>query len=145
MDKKLLKIVISTLLLIGVISFYVIQYHVYSPKSFDDLLGTDKANITKVLMRSGKNGSYVETTDKKKIKEIINLVNDRNYKKSSDQQSRVGYTYYYDFYSGNKNIMRITGYGNNIDVNGTYYDVSRSISIDSLTKWFNSLPINILK
>lgn len=33
-------------------------------------------------MRSGNNGSYVETTDKKKIKEIINLVNNRYYTKA---------------------------------------------------------------
>lgn len=41
--------------------------------------------------------------------------------------------------------MRITGYGYKIDVNGTYYDVSKSISIDSFNKWFNSLPINEYK
>jgi nitrogen regulatory protein PII-like uncharacterized protein len=144
-DKKLLKIVLPTLLLIGVISFCLIRYYGYSPKSFDKLLGTDEATITKVLMRNGSNGSYVETTDKEKIKEIINLVNDRNYKKSSNQEPRGGYSYYYDFYSGDKKVMRITGNGDNVDVNGTYYDVSKSISINSLTNWFNSLPLNTYK
>ena len=106
-NKKLLKIIIPALLLIGIILFCVILYYGYSPKSFDDLLGIDEANITKVSMRNGNNGSYVETTDKEKIKEIINLVNDRYYQKSSNQRKRVGYSYYYDFYSGDKEIIRI--------------------------------------
>ncbi|MBL4935078.1 DUF5301 domain-containing protein [Clostridium sp. YIM B02515] len=145
MDKKLFKILIPALLLIGIISFCLIRYYGYSPKSFDDLLGADEANITKVLMRNGNNGSYVETTDKEKIKELINLVNDRYYKKSSNQEPRSGYSYYYDFYSGDKHTMTITGNGDNVDVNGTYYDVSSSISVDSLTNWFNSLPVHALK
>lgn len=145
MDKKLLKIVIPILLLIGVFSFFLIRHYEYSPKSFDDLLGTDEANITKVLMRNGSYGSYVETTDREKIKEIINLVNNRYYKKSSNQEPRDGYSYYYDFYSGDQQIIRITGDGDNVDVNSTYYNISKPISIDSLTNWFNSLPVNTLK
>jgi nitrogen regulatory protein PII-like uncharacterized protein len=143
--KKLYKTVIPALLLIGIISFCLIRYYGYSPKSFDDLLGADETNITKVLMRNGNNGSYVETTDKEKIKELINSVNDRYYKKSSNQEPRVGYSYYYNFYSGDKHTITITGNGEKVDVNGTYYDVSRSISIDSLTNWFNSLPVHAPK
>jgi hypothetical protein len=124
-----------------VISFYLIHYFQYSPKSFDDLLGTNEANITKVFMRNGNNGSSVETDDKEKIKEIINLVNYRYYNKSLNQAPRVGYSYFYDFYSGDKRIIRITGSGDNVEINSTYYNVSEAISVDSLTKWFNSIPI----
>lgn len=98
MNKNLFKIAIT----ISVIIFCLIIYYGYSPKSFYNLLRTDEENITKVLMRNGDDGSYVETTDKEKIKEIINLVNDRNYKKSSDQEPRLGYSYYYDFYQETK-------------------------------------------
>lgn len=78
-NKKLLKILIPIILMICIISFFTIQY---SKKCFDDLIKNNEANITKVFMRSGSNGSYVETTDKKKIKEIINLVNNRYYTKA---------------------------------------------------------------
>lgn len=50
-----------------------------------------------------------------------------------------------DFYSGKKQILRITGSGNNVDINDTYYDVSKPISNKSLTNWFNSLPIKAYK
>lgn len=145
--KRLLTI-ISVLLIICITSFFTIQHSKemqYSKKSFKNLLKTNESNITKVFMRDGRNGNYVETTDKNKIKEIINLVSGKYYKKSSDQRLRCGYSYYYDFYSGSKQILRITGSGNNVDINGTYYDVSKSISYESLTNWFNSLPIKAYK
>lgn len=117
----------------------------YSKKSFNDLLKTKESNITKISMRNGNNGSYVETTDKNKIKEMINLVSGRYYKKSYDQSSRSGYSYYYDFYSGNKQILRITGSEDNVDINDTYYNVSKPISTKSLDNWFNSLPRDTYK
>lgn len=142
MSKKIFKIVIPVFLLICVILFCITQY---SSKSLDDLLGTKEANITKVFMRNGNDGSYVETTDKEKIKELINFLNDRYYKKSLNQRSRSGYNYYYDFYLKDKQIIRITGNGDNVKVNNTYCNVSKAISIDSLTNWFNSLHVNAIK
>lgn len=139
--KRLLTIV-SIILMICVISFLTIQY---SKKNFNDLLKTNESNITKIFMRNGSNGSYVETTDKNKIKEMINLVSGRYYKKSFNQSFRSGYSYYYDFYSGNKQILRITGSGDNVNINDTYYNVSKPISTKSLTNWFNSLPIKTYK
>lgn len=139
--KKSLTIV-SILLIVCVISFFTIGY---SKKSFNDLLKTKESNITKILMRNGNNGSYIETTDKNKIKEMITLVSGRYYKKSFNQSSRSGYSYYYDFYSGNKQILRITGSGDNVKINESYYDVSKPISTKSLVNWFNSLPIKAYK
>lgn len=128
--------------MICVISFLTMGY---SKKSFNDLLKTKESNVTKIFMRKGLNGSYVETTDKNKIKEAINLVSGRYYKKSRDQASRSGYDYYYDFYSGNKQILRITGSGDNVEINDTYYDVSKPISSKAIANWFNSLPIKAYK
>jgi hypothetical protein len=145
MNKVLLKVVISVLLIISIISVCLFRYYEYSPKSFHDLLGTNESNITKVIMGDGNTGNFVETTDKYKIKELIDLVNDRYYKKSSNQEKRTGYSYYYDFYSGDKQIGSITGHGDNVYVNRAYYNVSKPISVDTLTKWFNSLPVNVNK
>jgi hypothetical protein len=147
MNKVLLKVVILVILIISIISFCLFRYYEYSSKSFEDLLGTNESNITKVFMTDGNTGNFVETTDKDKIKELMDLVNDRYYKKSSNQEKRTGYSYYYDFYSGDKQIVRITGYGggDSVSVNSTYYNVSKPIDRDSLTKWFNSLPVNVNK
>lgn len=142
MVKKVLIVVIVALLLIGVISFCLIKHFEYAPKSFTNLLGTNEANITKVLMLNGSNGNEVVTNDKEKIKEIINLVNDRNYTKSSNQEDRTGYSYYYEFYSGDEVKVRITGGGDNVKVNDTYYDVSKPISSASLANWFDSLSVS---
>jgi hypothetical protein len=122
---------------ISVLLFIQIKY---PKKTFSELLGTDEANITKVLMRKGFDMSSVETTDKTKIKELINLLNDRYYRKVFKQELGTGYTYFYDFYLGDKVILRITGSGNYVYISDIRYDVSKEISLDSLNKWFNSIP-----
>lgn len=134
-----MKIILPTLLLVCAVLFCIAQY---TKKSFNDVLGTNEANITKVFMCNGSNGYTVETNDKDKIKELINSLNNRYYRKALIQLPRSGYSYFYDFYSGDKEIIRITGHGKNVNINGTYYSVSKAISIDSLTNWFNSLPVN---
>lgn len=58
---------------------------------------------------------------------------------------RSGYCYYYDFYSNKKLLIRLTGAGNNVAINDTYYNVSKSISLNGLGKWFKSLPIKPFK
>ena len=141
MTKKRFMVILSALLLIVIVSVFLIKHFENSPESFENLLGTNKANITKVLMRDGSNGNYVITDDKEKINEIINLINDRDYTKSANQEDRTGYRYYYDFYSGDNIKMRITGDGDVVEINNTYYGVSNPISSNSLTTWFNSLPI----
>ena len=75
------------------------------------------------------NDTDVVTNDKDKINEIINLLNDRNYTKSN-QEYLTGCIYYYDFYSGDeiKARVRISGDGNHVKFNSTYYDVSKPIS-----------------
>jgi len=136
MKKKLLWVGLPVILIICAVAFIQIQY---PRKTFDDLLGTNEANITKVLMRKGFDMSSVETTDKGKIKELINMLNDRYYRKAFNQELISGYTYYYGFYSGNKAILRITGSGNAVYANDTYCNVSKEISLDLLDNWFNSL------
>ncbi|MBC8060151.1 MAG: hypothetical protein H7Y18_05745 [Clostridiaceae bacterium] len=128
------------LFIICIILFVVIQYHY---KSFRTVLGTNEYNITKVGMQNGNSGGYVSTTDKEKIKELFNLVNKRYYGKSIIQlHMTTGYSYYFDFYVGDKVALRMLGSGNLIELNNKYYIVTKSVDNDSLTSWFNSLPVS---
>jgi len=144
MKNKLLWIVIP-LLLIAAISVLLFIQIKYPKKTFSELLGTDEANVTKVLMRKGFDMSSVETTDKGKIKEIINMLNDRYYKKSLNQDPRTGYIYAYTFYSGNNETLTMVCSGNNIHIynkentRGAYYNAVKEIPIDWSDNWFNSL------
>lgn len=134
--KKQFKIMGLALLFIYIILFVAIQFQ---NRSFDELLGTNEENITKVVMRNGNNGRLASTKDEEKIKELINLLNDKHYRKSIIQISRKGYSFSYDFYYGNEVIVRVTGDGSNVKINKTYYHVNKKISLDSLTEWFNSI------
>jgi len=137
MKKKLLWLVVPVILLICVLVFIQLQY---PRRTFDDLLGVDEANITKVLMRSGVTGEGAETSDSDKIKELISILDNRYYRKAFNQELRTGYMYYYDFYSGDKVVLGIVGSGNNIYItNNAYYNVSKEISLHLLDNWFNSL------
>ena len=143
MKKKLLLIVIPLLMIaaISVLLFFQIKY---PKKTFSELLGTDEANITRVLMRKGDMSS-VETTDKAKIKELINVLNNRYYKKSFNQDLGTGYTYAYIIYSGNNKSLTMVCSGNRIHIynqdktGAAYYNASKEIPIDWSDKWFNSL------
>jgi hypothetical protein len=137
MNKKL-SIVISVLF---VLCIFTILFDQYQKKRFDDLLGTNEANITKVFVRDGKNEISVETMNKERIKHFISLLNARYYRKARNQEDKSGYHYYYDLYTVDKRIIRIAGDGDCVKINNTYYDVSIPISLDSLTNWFNSLAV----
>jgi hypothetical protein len=138
--KILLRVGIPALLITLIIAFIWYQY---SEKSFKSLLGIDEGNITKVFMKDGSNGNFIETSDTGKIKELINLLNNRCYKKALDQAPRVGYTYYYNFYSEDRIVMGITGSGDNVVVNRTYYNVNKEISTEALKSWFDSQPFTM--
>lgn len=135
MVRKKLIYSIPVLVVIGVILFIIL---LTSKKSFSTILGVDESKITKVFMQD-EFGNVVETYDKVKIHELINLLNNREYKKSKDECTRIAYTYYYDFYEGEKNVLRITGTGTSIVVNNEIYTVSREISQDAIAEWFQSL------
>ena len=95
-------------------------------------------------MRKGDMSS-VETTDKAKIKELINVLNNRYYKKSFNQDLGTGYTYAYIIYSGNNKSLTMVCSGNRIHIynqdktGAAYYNASKEIPIDWSDKWFNSL------
>jgi uncharacterized protein (UPF0333 family) len=129
----------SLILLIGVVFLIGSQYVI--GKNFDNLLKAKSENITKVFMRDGSNGNSVSTTDKAKIKELVQLLDNRHYTKAIDQELRTGYTYFYDFYIGNRKVLRITGSGNNVDINSAYYNIDKPIQTEGLKNWFNSLPV----
>lgn len=139
-----LKIVFTILLFICIVSSLVLRDYII-PKRFDDLLGTNDKNITKVFMRDGSNGNSVSTNDRVKIEELLAVLNNLLYRKSFNQQRRTGYSYFYEFYIGNKAVLRITGSGKNVDINGIYYELNQAISKNELREWFNSLPIEASK
>lgn len=91
-------------------------------------------------MRKGKDGSSVATTDKAKIGELINILNNKTYRISLRQSQRVGYSYFYDFYKGGRKVLSITGDGSNININGICYSVCKPVSVDNIQDWFDSLP-----
>jgi hypothetical protein len=133
------KLIILTLILLF-ISIIVIFTRLYPIKRFTNFIGTNEHNITKVSMKPGYSMKLVSTTDKVKIKELFDLLDNRFYMKSINQPFIVGYSYFYDFYVGKKLVLRITGDGNRVQMNNTYYYVSKKISFDLLSDWYNSLP-----
>jgi hypothetical protein len=146
MKRKHLKIILPIVLLICIVSFILNQYPV---KSFNGLLGNDETKITKVFMTDGMPGHQVYTNDKGKIRELINLLSHRYYIKSFDQRAGVGGSYALTFYIGdNKVIMIDIIHDYNVDLfadkknpSGVRYTISKNISINSLDKWYKSLPI----
>ena len=147
MNKKVLIVVIAAFILIGGISFFLIRYFENSPKSFESLLGTNESNITNVLL-ADRDHDVVVTDNKEKIKELINLLNGRNYTKSSIQDDRAGtgYSYYYEFYPDPLDGVRVRisddGTKVRVDkVNAVFYDVSKPISLSSLANWNDSILI----
>ena len=142
MKKKLLWTIIPIVLIIGIITTY---FEVQYPRmTFEKLLGTEEYNITKVLVKNPVTGARVETENKEKIMELINLFNNRTYRKEFKQRLGVGYIYASDFYSGDKIVLSVIGTGDSVDIyNETrtidaYYNVSKEITVNSFDNWVNS-------
>ncbi len=107
-------------------------------KKFSDFIDNNEQKISRVEMIDGSNGKTVVSTDKEKIKELINLLNNERYKKSSDQHEIVGYSFAVTFYVDNKNVLQIISTGDRVNVNGVYYNVTTG-KLDKLGKWYKSL------
>lgn len=107
-------------------------------KRFSDFIGNNEQKISKVEMVNGSNGKTVVSTDKAKIQELITLLNNERYKKSSDQHEIVGYNFGLTFYADNKKVLQITSIGDRANVNGVYYNVTTG-KLDKLGKWYKSL------
>lgn len=121
---------------------FAILFYLNQEKEFDDLLGTKEANVTEIYMKDGSNGTSVETADKERIKQFINLWNARYYKKSHNQDDKTKYHYYYDLHTEDNRIIRIAGDGSRVEINNIHYDVGIPIALDLLTNWFESLSVN---
>jgi hypothetical protein len=142
MKSKRKSIIIGIILILLLIILVLwLQSH-YSRKSFDELLGTKAGNITRIVMRSGDTGQAVSTTDKQKIAELLSLLEDNEYSKSFDQSRKTGFSYVYYFFQGETQILSMLGHGDYIQLNDTYYDVSKEILLEDLSHWFESLPVN---
>lgn len=129
------------LLLLLIVLVLWLQSH-YTRNSFEELLGTKVENITRIVMQSGDTGQSVNTTDKQKIADFLSLVEDNVYSKSFDQSKRTGFSYSYYFYQGEIQLLSMLGHGDYIQINDTYYDVSKAISYEDLNQWFESLLVN---
>lgn len=137
--KKILLILLFVLVIqLSVILLSVIQSHT---KSFNDMLGTNETNITRILTRNENTGEYFSTTNKDKIKELINLLNNRSYSKSFNPLTVTGISYYYEFFVGSKKILSITGDSDNVSIDGTCYNITKEMSVKLLHNWSNSLTI----
>ncbi|MCD3327599.1 hypothetical protein G8V02_11980, partial [Clostridium botulinum D/C] len=73
-------------------------------------------------MMNGSTGKEVCTNDKTKIKELITLLNNAHYRKSSDQEIRDGSSFSYAFYVGNKAVLKISDSGDRMMINKIFYD-----------------------
>ncbi len=140
MKNKQLKIILLILLFIFVNLFSLSSLFQSHTKNFNDMLGTNETNITRILTRNENTGQYFSTTNKDKIKELINLLNNRNYSKSFNRLTVTGISYYYEFFAGDKEILRITGDSDNVNINGTCYNITKEMSVKLLHNWSNSLP-----
>ncbi len=141
--KRRLMVIVPLILLLSV-TIVIAYLHIEENKKLSDfnyLLNSGSSNVSKVFMREGLFLNSVSTTDKAKIHELVQLVNNRHYTKSANQEVRAGYAYACDFYVGNTRYLTIVVSEKNVEINRTYYDVYKPISTDELTKWFNSLPV----
>ena len=135
---KFLIVLVGILFLICVIAFLLIRYSI-NTKTFDDFIGKPNPNISKVVMFNGNNGKSVFTTDKMKIQQLVTLLKNRSYHKSSDQRDIVGFGYSYSFYVDNKDVLGIGDSGGGwVNIYGTYYNTT-IIPNNGLKTWYNSL------
>ena len=111
---------------------------VFSKKSFKDLADTDHNELTKVVVTSGSDGSHVEFIDADKIKELVSVFESCEYRKVFFREKSTGYSFYFDFYSGNEVVLRITGTGSAIKVDDKDYKVVGEIDTDRIRALFNS-------
>ncbi|MCD3352054.1 hypothetical protein G8V03_13895 [Clostridium botulinum D/C] len=135
--KKHKSLLIITIVFLTLCIIYLIINNTRS-KNFSDFIGPNEQKISKVSMMNGSTGKEVCTNYKTKIKELITLLNNSHYKKTSDQKILIGYSFSYIFYVGNENILEITDIGNKIRINGIYYDVVER-NFSRIKDWYNSL------
>ncbi|MFT5871937.1 MAG: hypothetical protein ACI8WT_000861 [Clostridium sp.] len=139
---KFLILLVCIVFFVCVIVFLLIRSSI-NTKTFDDFIGKDTV-ISKVTMFSGSSGESVSTTDKIKIKELVTILNNTHYRKSSNQQGLVGFSYSYTFYVGNKPVLGMSDSGLGVSVYGTRYDTTIEIK-DGIKSWYNSLPLQSSK
>lgn len=109
-------------------------------KTFEDLLGTNADNITKITMFDGDSGKSVVLNKESDIKTLIKLLSGRKYINPHPLGNREGFMYATTFYTGDKEVFSITIEPDMPVIKGNVYNVDKKIDIDAVTKLFNSLP-----
>lgn len=136
--KPLIGIGIGLVFFICITSFFIFRSNIDS-KNFNDFIDKD-TNISKIMMMSGNTGKSMSTINKIKIKELVRILNNTHYSKSSSQINRIGFSYSYTFYVGDKPVLHMFNIGNTVSEHNTYYDTTIETR-DGIKSWYNSLPL----
>ncbi|WP_153017523.1 hypothetical protein [Heyndrickxia sporothermodurans] len=103
-------------------------------KDFMEIVG-DKS-VSKIEVIDGRNGNRHTITEKDKIQQFIQLLNEKEYKEMENHEKTKGYIYKAVLSSNNKEF-NITFLDNEIKINDTYYSLKKPIGekdISSLIK-----------
>ncbi|WP_048341011.1 hypothetical protein [Clostridium sp. K25] len=117
------KSLVIFMLSFSIIVIIYLTSNIMQPKNFSYFIDTNNQNISKVKITNGNNGKCIDVNDKTKIKELVTLLNNRGYKKSSNQNDLIGYNFSYTFYSKDKKILEVVDHGDEVKINKVYYDV----------------------
>lgn len=93
-------------------------------------------NAKSIEIRNGKTGEVVKLTNKDKIQEMINLLEERTIKKHKSQEKIKGYGYSVSFFTENTS-MTILFTGKVLKWKNTYYELDSELSSD-LNTFFKS-------
>lgn len=134
---KFLIAVAGVVFFVCVITFLFIKSSM-NTKTFDDFIGNTNPDISKITMMDGGTGRSVFTTDKSKIKELLTILNNTQYRRASNQEGRSGFSYSYNFYVGDKLIMGMWDTGYMVNIYDTYYETTIEPR-DGIKNWYNSI------
>ncbi len=109
-------------------------------QSFEDLY---QGIPTEISILDGSRGLAYSTEDEDMIQAFMEQLHPLSLSKSEDQEPRVGYLYYVDFFENGTQAMRITVLGDKIGVNQVYYRLERDIS-DLVEQYYEKIASHAL-
>lgn len=128
---KISIIIVSTVLILGIIGYFSYPYILL--KDFNETLGFEYHEITKINLMSGNTGKITEITEKTEIEEFLQMFKDTSLKKSIDQLQRTGFTFSAKLYAGDDEVAEFSfGTGKEVTSNRIRYILNRSITEDQI-------------
>ena len=134
---KFLIALVGVVVCVCIIAFLIIKSSMKT-KTFGDFIGNPSPDISKVTMMDGGTGRSVFTTDNSKIKELLTVLGNTQYRRASNQEGRDGFRYSYNFYVGDKLIMGMWDTGYMANVYDTFYETTIEPR-DGIENWYNSI------